>query len=278
MRESVERSGYLLEQRATAILSKRGYFVEANSAYPDPETGISREYDISAISAIKLSEHWRDRIFSFIICECENNAQPVVFFQSESPISFLHYEQVKCSGTPIKLWNGKGYTSTSDRLGFDKFHHYCKGPKATQYCSFTRKNDKAPWIAMHSESHHHTFTSIINALEAATDDHYSSWRMPVEGEQEPINIQFYYPLLVLQGDLYLAQLTKSGLILEAKSHVQYRREVWSAKRRDIYQIDVIRENFMTDYLRIVDREMEAIKRRLKRRTKVIRETNQRLIS
>ena len=45
------RSGYLLESRLERVLTSRGYYVDANDAYPDPTTGKSRELDIMAMTA-----------------------------------------------------------------------------------------------------------------------------------------------------------------------------------------------------------------------------------
>ena len=47
----------------------------------------------------------KDLLWPYILCECENNLQPVVFFQTESEIDFLFHQQVKCSGLPVKFWS-----------------------------------------------------------------------------------------------------------------------------------------------------------------------------
>ncbi|MFQ6115085.1 MAG: hypothetical protein ACE5NG_13560 [bacterium] len=41
MKEAIQRSGYLLEQRVEPILSEEGYFVQTNPVFPDPESGKS---------------------------------------------------------------------------------------------------------------------------------------------------------------------------------------------------------------------------------------------
>jgi hypothetical protein len=41
------RSGYLLESRLETELSKKGYYVDANKAYPDPETGKAIKHPFS---------------------------------------------------------------------------------------------------------------------------------------------------------------------------------------------------------------------------------------
>lgn len=258
MREAISRSGYLLEQRIKPKIERRGYFVETNQPYPDPQSGVSREYDISAVAGIRLYHGRMDFLLPFILCECENNALPLVFFETASPISFLFHEQVKCSGVPVKLWKEGRWVRLSEALAFERFHHYCHGKTATQYCSFLEKGNR--WIATHLDVQHQTLTNLINALEATIEDHYSRVSLPRRGEKEPVNIQLYYPLVVVQGPLYLATETRRGLRIRKTKHVQYRREVWSANRRDTYQIDVIQESFVSGYLRMIDREIKVIGR------------------
>jgi len=121
MREAIERSGYLLEQRVESLLSQEGYFAQMNLVFPDPDTRKSREIDIDAILGRRIYKKGYNFIFSNILCECENNLQPVVFFTKESLISFMHHEQVKASGIPVKFWQGKEYISFSDGSCLDAF-------------------------------------------------------------------------------------------------------------------------------------------------------------
>ena len=88
MREAIRRSGYLLEQRIKPKIERHGYFVETNQPYPDPQTGISREYDISAMAGIRLYRGRMDFLFPFILCECENNALPLVFLRRRHQSAF----------------------------------------------------------------------------------------------------------------------------------------------------------------------------------------------
>jgi hypothetical protein len=199
MAEAITKSGYLLEQRVEQILSKAGFYVETNPVFPDPETGKSREFDISALGANRIYKKGYNFVFPALICECENNAQPVVFFTKESPISFLHHYEVKVSGIPVKFWQRDGYINLSDFTGMGKYHHYCKGKIATQYCTFQLKKDKSSWIALHDEAHHDTFNSVIKALDYDISKNYESWKPPVRSEREDVNIQIYYPLVILQG-------------------------------------------------------------------------------
>ena len=262
MRDAIQRSGYLLEQRLEPILAEEGYFVQTNPVFPDPDTGKSREIDISALSAIQVYKKGRSFIFPKILCECENNSQPVVFFTKESLISFLHHEQVKVSGIPVKFWQEDGYVSLSEFTGMEKFHHYCKGAVATQYCTFQLKKDKSSWIALHLEEQHDTFNSLLKALDYEIAKHFDGWSLPDKVDEEDVNIQIYYPLVIFQGSLYSANLKNKHLSLRKSKHVQFRKESFLPRTNEVetYQIDVITQEYLTDYLMLIHSEMERVKR------------------
>lgn len=281
MREAISHSGYLLEQRIKPKIERRGYLVEANKPYPDPQTGISREFDILAISGRLLYRRLRrgsddpDLIFPYIICECENNTQPLVFFESHAQFNFHFHEDVKCSGMPVKIWNQGRWVRLSEVLRFERFHHYFHGRVATQYCSFSFTKNR--WLATHLESQHQTMRNLINALEATIDNEFEEYTLPRKGREEAINLQFYYPVMILQGRLCLAKETRQGLQIRDVTHIQFRQEVWSTSLRSAYQCDVIQESFLGKYLNIIDREMKAVERRMRQHRDAIRASINRLV-
>ena len=69
---ALQRSGYLIESRIAALLEKDGYYIQANDAYVDPTTAKSRELDLFAMGANKLSRK-DDFIFPVVLIECVNN-------------------------------------------------------------------------------------------------------------------------------------------------------------------------------------------------------------
>ncbi|MBE9513072.1 MAG: hypothetical protein IMY77_03325 [Chloroflexi bacterium] len=267
MRETIQRSGYLLEQRVEAILTKEWAFVETNPIFPDPDTGKSREIDIDAISATQIYKKGYNFVFPKLLCECVNNPQPLVFFTRESLVSFLHHEQVKVSGIPVKFWGEDEYISFSEFTGMGKFHHYCKGPTATQYCTFQLKKNKSSWMALHSEEQHDTFSSLLKAIDYEIAQHFDSWYLPDKVDEEGVNVQIYYPLVIIQGSLYSATLKNNHFFLRKSKHIQFRKQLFLSRTNKVetYQIDVINEGFLPDYLKIVDSEMERVKNILQRR-------------
>jgi hypothetical protein len=279
MRETIRRSGYLLEQRVEPIITERGYYVETNPVFRDAETGKSREIDVRALAAFRVNKKELDFIFPVLLCECENNSQPTVFFTRESIVSFTYCEDLKVSGIPVQFWDNDGYTSLADFTGMEKFHHYCKGDIATQYCSFQLKKDKSSWIAFHTEEQHDTLDSLIKAVDYELDSHFKDWDLPDQIDKENINIQIYYPLLILQGDLYSAYLKNNRLMLKKAKHIQFRKQYFSSFKNEVetYQIDIIVEDYLSHYLEIVESEIIKIKKVLQRKKTKAFESIERIV-
>jgi len=113
--------------------------------------------------------------------------------------------------------------------------------------------------------------------ESSIDEHYENWTFPRRGQEEPVNIQVYYPVLVLQGELFQALRRRNRLIIRRAEHIQYRKQLWSVNRKDSYQLDVVTLGHLPRYLNLVDQEIDTLKRRLQRHQSVVRESISRLI-
>jgi len=276
MKDAISRSGYLIEQRIEPIVEARGFFIETDTAFKDLETGKSREIDIYALSGTRVYRNESDSIFPIILCACNNNSQPVVFFKRDPVHSFLFYENVKYSGIPVKFFVKDGFVSLAQYMGLGKFHHYCKGPFSTQYCTFHKKRGKDPWIASRTEEQQEVFTSLIKALNSTIDEHYDIWEQSEKRKIEDINIQIYYPLIVFQGDIYEAYVEDNNLKLGKTNHMQFIKRNISQKGKETYQFDVVNERYLTNYLDIVKKEMERIKKKFSRKRRDVERTLEKL--
>ena len=268
--KAIEDSGYLIEQRVEPIITNYGYYVETNDIYIDHDTGKNREVDLTATMGLKISEdHF---LWPHLVIECENNKQPIVFFRSESPIKFLFHEDIKLAGIPLPIYTIEDEPiMLTDFLNFEKFHHYCSGNFSTQYCSFqlSEKRNLKKWIALHPESQHDTFQGLIKCVEYNINEFFSNYQLLEKGEEEYADIQIFYPILVLQGDLFEAFLNDGKLNLIPRDHIQFRKQIANQKDQVTYQIDVITEKFLPEYLKIIEKENRSILRRLRRDIKEI---------
>jgi hypothetical protein len=139
-------SGYLLESRVEKVLVARGYYVDANDAYPDPATAKSRELDLAAITARRLSRDY-DFVFNMLLVECVNNPQPLVLLTKTPQVGFLFHEDLRLAGLPAKLFDERTgrWTTLQEALHLEKFHHYCTPRVATEFCSFAKKGGATGW-------------------------------------------------------------------------------------------------------------------------------------
>ena len=181
-KDALLRSGYLLESRLETVHSKRGYYVEANEAYPDPKTGKARELDLYALSAHRAGPLDYDFIFHVLLVECINNPQPVVFLTKKPQVGFLHHHEIKMAGLPVKFADKKRrdqWGSLADFLAMSEYHHYCKGRMATQYCSFLRKKgsrtNAREWMATHDEEHFDALRKLCAVTEHVVNKNFTSW-------------------------------------------------------------------------------------------------------
>jgi|SRR5579864_1796889 len=267
-RDALIRSGYLLENRLDSVLSEHEYYVEANSPYPDPSTGKSRELDIHALRGFEAGPEERDFVFANVLIECVNNPQPVAFITKEPLLSSFHVQEVKMAGLPVKVRKEKSgeWMRLSDYLTMSDFHHYCQGRVATQYCSFKRKEKKTPWMAWHEESHYDIFRTLGIVVNHHIREHFDSW---FHRETENINLGLYYPIVVFQGDVWEVRQDTEPLTIASVDHIRFRLSSFTLERQD-YQIDIVTEKFVPQLLRIIDEEVSRICRLLRRRKKEVR--------
>jgi hypothetical protein len=270
IKDALSRSGYLLESRIEATLRSRYYYVETNTPYPDPDTGKSRELDVYATSAYKAGPEEFDFIFSVLLVECVNNPQPVAFITKEPQDGFPQYQEVKLAGLPVKILKegrGQSWESLPSFLGLGKYHHYFRGRVATQFCSFTLKKNTAEWMASHEDLHFDAFRTLCTAVEHFIDKHFKCWTF---NGREMVNVEFYHPVVVFQGELLDVRLRKKSLRLLPTNHIQFRRSAIVHGKETEYRVDVVTERFFSRYLDIVQQESIKSARLLRRRHRFAR--------
>jgi hypothetical protein len=271
MRDALLRSGYLLEQRVAHVLDQRGYYVDTNAAYPDDVTGKSREFDIDALTMVDLGAY--DFLFVNVLCSCVNNPQPLAFIIQDAQVPFMHHEFVKMSGLPIQVRSSpeSDLMPLAEALHFERFHHYNQRRLSTQYCSFAKKrgSTRSEWVATHIDEHHDALNAIGPVIEACISQHYKGWTL---SDAEVINIEIYYPVLILQGDPLEVAAQGSDLRITDTNHVLYRLAEFSAHRQAEYFVDVIRESYLPSYLEMLDGEMQRMGRAIRRRKRAMRDS------
>jgi hypothetical protein len=74
---ALARTGFLLEHRVAKCLRDLDFDTRIGSAYPDPESGKSREFDVHAVKYEQLDRgDFHAMINLDLIIECKNNLMP----------------------------------------------------------------------------------------------------------------------------------------------------------------------------------------------------------
>ncbi|MBI3644871.1 MAG: hypothetical protein HY233_02740 [Acidobacteriales bacterium] len=178
------------------------------------------------------------------------------------------------AGLPAKMPGERGNVSWDalpSYLAMDKYHHYCKGRVATQFCSFVekkRQQNVSEWMATHEDSHFDSFHKLASAVDHFSTEHFENWRF---GGQESVNVEFFYPVLIVQGDLIDVRHGRKSLRVRPTNHIQYRMSmVTSGRKQKIHQIDVVTEQYFPRYLKLIDEEIAKTARLLRRRHAAVR--------
>ena len=295
IKDAILRSGYLLETRIEELLRKKWGFVEANSVYVDSITGKTRELDIYTLRADKAGPNDFDFLFTSLLIECVNNPYPLICFIKEPLMGLLQHYNVKIAGLPTKILQAAipkkkkvesnkkeqkdedPWQRLSDYLEMDKYHHYCMGKIATQYCSVAPKKSgsKQEWLALHEGNHFDTFRKLCDATEYHIKKYYDDWTFI--DEKEKLNLTFYYPVLIIQGELLEATPKLRSVSLRKSKHIQFQFSDIINGRETIYHVDIIQEKHLKTYLEQIEKEIMQTVRLLRRRHKVVRVSMDKII-
>jgi hypothetical protein len=268
-RNALRRSGYLLEHRTEAILRRSGWYVEANSAYEDSETHKSRELDLYALTSSPIDAAFQeDRLYTSVLIECVNSPQPIAFITKNPIMRRWAVSDVKATFDPEHIIDAttEARTDVVDLIELAKYHHYCAGRIATQFCSFKRKSDKEKeWMAWHDESHFGVFHSLVKALE------YKLGQFQIKSGTY-INWEFLHPVVVVQGSLLDVRCAGGSVEIRKTSHVKYRRTViWKGEERG-YMIDVVTERSFPRYITMLEAELKRTAFRVRRHAQLIKDS------
>lgn len=256
IRDALLRSGYLLESRISSVLSFRDYSSEPNSAFPDPITGKTRELDVRGRRMLSINQDDSNVVSWIFLIECVNNPEPFAFLVRHSPrpsaLTQLSIQSVGMDSLSMAVSPNPAEEIVDNAL---KSHHYNQGTKCSQFCSFLQKKDKKQWMAIHEDSHFEAFEKLCNATEYFMQ---RERRLIFEGVGRQTHLTFFYPVLVLQGELLEAQHTKKSVRTRSTSHVHYLKERIREGPTDVFQIDVVRESFFPTFVQMVEIEMKTV--------------------
>lgn len=265
MKDALKRSGYLLESRLLRTLSDHEYTLYPNEVYPDPITGKSREIDVFGLKTfrtkIKLDRELSLIVDSNIIIECSNNPQPAVFFRRTDKKKFTVFEKFKYNkieqipfgehGSPG--WEFDVFTTS------DKNFHYNSFERCTQYCSFLQKkrqiDGRKEWLAAHPDGLNDVFNKLYDFVNhrCARD---GEW-MPESFHEKDVYVILYFPVVVLQNDLFEVLESNGEVDMTQVNHTIYEFSRFETDSKS-FLVDVISEKYFPNYLQLLQKDCEEL--------------------
>ena len=280
--QAIERSGYLFELSLTPLLEEDGCFVTPNHNFQDQDTGKSRELDLHAIGGIPVSGKRYEYLFPVLLISCENNTNPYVFFTRENMLAETSLNvDAPISGFPEEISLADGRVDISDYLRLEEILHVASAKRvSSQFCAIVRKGKR--WETEQGHIYNQLVVPLIKALAAEIAEHKNSVRRSKdepEPWEEATNLQVYYPIVVLGGQLWEMYYIEDGKpVLERTDHVVLARHYESSTVKGQFAIDVIAKEYLSDLLGSIDTECQTIVNRIRRHRRQILATIRQLNS
>ncbi len=254
--EELQKTGYPTEIMAAATLQRLEWDVTHNPSYLDETEGISREFDIWAKR--QWDAQTEGKVFPIsvdLIMACKKSADaPWVFFMTPSgPCDGRLIKTV--SDTADLFWtpNTPGVPVLHCSEPMD-FHHYFrdKAQRARTYHEAFKGRAKSGDRAIS------IYSAVMSCTKAVL------FRRRIRSRHTSATI--FYPVVVYSGELFEAHVESADQItLKSADHIQLSHHYtqptervpwWEVEHEFI--VDVVRDTYLEQFLRIIEREQYTL--------------------
>lgn len=249
-KKSIADSGILFEQQVAATIEKSGFgWVVPNYAFTDVEQGSSRELDVFAISGRKIS-HRENYIFPVLLASIKKIS--VVCLTRKIKNNIRHtIGNIQYSGLPKHI----GEDDLLDFLHIERFHHFYKLRNIASQFWLPKETPKGENL------YKDMLFPLIKAVVAERRSHEKKeWEFSPEGEQ--VNIQFYYPVVVVEN-LWASSVETQRQYIRKTDHVGFLSHFSSEKAEGDFHIDFCTPQYLKQLLAAIQSEAELIKRKIR---------------
>jgi hypothetical protein len=257
IKTALQNSGYLVEGRVSAILEAHDFKAVLNPLFGSGPELEKCEIDVMAVMGLEFGPAPGNWSGVKLFVECKNNEHPIVFF-SKNTHAPSSVSRVLVRGYPSYSRETEESESESipDLLEMEKWHHYgTHDHVCSQLCGFEEKGsqERAPrtWRATSLRQY---FEAMTNLCECAI-----SYKHPFDTSVMAIELELYYPILVLAGRMYEARsLAGKDVELIPRDHVQYRHGCAHGTRFIPVLIDVVTEEGLPALLATIKTELNQL--------------------
>lgn len=260
-KDRIEKSGKYFEQEIASLVNDSGFgWVIPNYAFVDIEEGISRELDVFAISGRRIGRKW-NFVFPILLISISN--KPIICFTRKEYMSPYTTAGVQFSGMPKKIYSKREELELFEFLKLEKVHHYYKSEVVSSQFWTPLEKSETKGEYFYKE----LLLPLIKSVVAEKENHENSWEFDPEGE--PINLQFYYPIIVV-NKLWECSFAKNKLpVYKQVDSTIFLFHTASKGYAGDYLIDICTKQGLGNILKIIDKETDKVVNIVQKNRKIL---------
>lgn len=241
--EDIKQSGFPLEIEVSSILKKDGWIVRNQAYYIDEDEEKPRAVDIVAHKSFfeKFSDH--DRLHISLVIECKKGSKPWVFFVTpKEEARMLPFGYIKHWANPALEY------SIYFSQWMEKMFHYA--------CVHFKEHAIIAYEPFKKEKRQEIFEAKNQVIKALNFELEERKKAPLKLPMRPVFI--LYPVIVYDGHLFEYKSQNGDMKIVPSDYLQY-----SVEQKEFFLIDVVRKEYLSQYLKMINQEIEALRLSLK---------------
>lgn len=242
IKDILEKSGYLFEQKAASIIEKFGFHVQTNKAYKDSDSGVSREIDIVAHKKVFEFEKFQAKGICYLFCECKNSSTPFVFLTRKKAALDKYYAPGEFQFFNEGFQFDKGeIIGVFEHLNLSENQYYTKSEsKAVQFCKIIRNGKKAE--AQHSG----VVEQILFPLIKAFLDLY-----PNTSKSNELGrfCKLTFNIVIVNSDIYKMNTEDEMAQPEKVNYIPFLHEIKSGNTEGIFLVTFVNFNYLEQFIK-----------------------------
>jgi hypothetical protein len=274
IKDALSRTGFLLEHRVAQTLRRPPHWnADISQAYPDPETGKSREIDVFASIVRYVSRKPEElAITARLIIECKNNSAPFVLIGNLVK-NFPHFDDsVILTFDPLRLRFPKAPLRLAKlELHLDHLAGSIMEDEFTAYQLLRLVRQNKVWKAGNNA----IYDSILYPLAKAWSYTIDRVRKDKEEDEKRHGIEswrfpwlyYFFPIVVTSGQLFVLDVSDENLQVSGAKWAKIKRSFYSADLKCDLRADVVSFDHWDEYLesrvvRTIDSAEDTLKKNL----------------
>ncbi|GGB85022.1 hypothetical protein GCM10007424_26330 [Flavobacterium suaedae] len=247
VKDSLSRSGYLLENRIMNMFINKGFATESSHVFfLDTIEEKYREVDVIAINTldnISFKDESLTLTVRFIV-ECINNPVPLGLFENIGDMDETATDWIYMFTNGSNILREEGSINWPSSISKYESKILLSKP-SRQYCSFIKKKDKSKdeWMACHPNDFHNNLKKIAQYLKHDLKKISNNW----DGiRPQMARLDLLIPVIVLQGDMLEI---KNNCEIDINPVDYYRLKIpYEDSLQKNVSIDIVTEKKFKEYL------------------------------